>query len=173
MVPKQGRTNSLNGAFTAVQLIPPFLEKPFVNVRNRWKLAQLDCTDGIPNSLRPNWNGRMALSPLAARVAGKQSHCLGWDSAKRLSHVESKLRNLPCGRVDMWVATTEAAVARVSTPGLRAPGLNPDSIEDPPYMWACLHVKSYVVTKRPPAGVVWEFGDRLPAQVSPSSPDLD
>ncbi|GBL89261.1 hypothetical protein AVEN_225805-1 [Araneus ventricosus] len=29
----------------------------------------------------------------AARVAGKQDHCLDWDPAKRLSHVESKRGN--------------------------------------------------------------------------------
>ncbi|GBM18382.1 hypothetical protein AVEN_72727-1 [Araneus ventricosus] len=39
----------------------------------------MDCTDGIPNSLKSNWNGRLAFRHLSARVAGKQNHCLGWE----------------------------------------------------------------------------------------------
>ncbi|GBN32414.1 hypothetical protein AVEN_169509-1 [Araneus ventricosus] len=34
-----------------------------------------------------------------------------------------------------------------------------------------LHVKSYVGIKRPSAGVVWKFGEGIPAQVSSSSSD--
>ncbi|GBO23316.1 hypothetical protein AVEN_170023-1 [Araneus ventricosus] len=38
-------------------------------------------------------------------------------------------------------------------------------------VWGLLHVKSYVVPKDPPVGVAWNFGVRLPAQVSSSSSD--
>ncbi|GBM28606.1 hypothetical protein AVEN_72178-1 [Araneus ventricosus] len=34
-----------------------------------------------------------------------------------------------------------------------------------------LHAKSYAVAKRPSVGVVWKFGDGVPAQTSPSSSD--
>ncbi|GBL85798.1 hypothetical protein AVEN_63140-1 [Araneus ventricosus] len=34
-----------------------------------------------------------------------------------------------------------------------------------------LHVKSYVVAKRPPVGVAWKFGDGVPAQASSLSSD--
>ncbi|GBN57659.1 hypothetical protein AVEN_23963-1 [Araneus ventricosus] len=54
--------------------------------------------------------------------------------------------------------------------GRRAPGLKPDSTEDPSSM-DLLHAKSYVVAKRPPIGVARKFGERVPAQVSSSSSD--
>ncbi|GBL83992.1 hypothetical protein AVEN_23495-1 [Araneus ventricosus] len=38
-------------------------------------------------------------------------------------------------------------------------------------VWGLLHVKSYVVVKRPPVGVAWNFGEGVPAQVSSSSSD--
>ncbi|GBM18459.1 hypothetical protein AVEN_66819-1 [Araneus ventricosus] len=38
-------------------------------------------------------------------------------------------------------------------------------------VWGLLHVKSYVVVKRPPVGVAWKFGEGVPAQVSSSSSD--
>ncbi|GBO26712.1 hypothetical protein AVEN_148800-1 [Araneus ventricosus] len=37
------------------------------------------------------------------------------------------------------------------------------------YVWGLLHVKSYAVTKGPPAGVVKTFGEGMPAQVSLAS----
>ncbi|GBM03722.1 hypothetical protein AVEN_134943-1 [Araneus ventricosus] len=40
-------------------------------------------------------------------------------------------------------------------------------------VWGLLHVKSYVVAKRPPVGVAWKFGEGVPAQVSSSSSDSD
>ncbi|GBL77177.1 hypothetical protein AVEN_12800-1 [Araneus ventricosus] len=39
-------------------------------------------------------------------------------------------------------------------------------------VWGLLHVKSYVLAKRPPVGVVRKFGEGVPAQVSSSSSDL-
>ncbi|GBL88461.1 hypothetical protein AVEN_159060-1 [Araneus ventricosus] len=54
---------------------------------------------------------------------------------------------------------------------LRPQVSKPDSTEDPPCMRAPLHAKSYVGDKRPPAGVVWKFGEGVPAQVSSSSSD--
>ncbi|GBM53120.1 hypothetical protein AVEN_130773-1 [Araneus ventricosus] len=36
-------------------------------------------------------------------------------------------------------------------------------------VWGLLHVKSYVVVKRPPVGVAWKFGEGVPVQVSSSS----
>ncbi|GBN81838.1 hypothetical protein AVEN_65577-1 [Araneus ventricosus] len=36
-------------------------------------------------------------------------------------------------------------------------------------VWDLLHAKSYVVAKRPPAGVVRNFGEEVPDQVSFSS----
>ncbi|GBN26897.1 hypothetical protein AVEN_167697-1 [Araneus ventricosus] len=53
--------------------------------------------------------------------------------------------------------------------GRRVPGSKPDSTEDPPDL---LHVKSHVVAKRSPAGVVRKFGEGVPDQVSSSSSDL-
>ncbi|GBM77934.1 hypothetical protein AVEN_35304-1 [Araneus ventricosus] len=50
------------------------------------------------------------------------------------------------------------------------PGSKPDSTEDPP-VWALLHVKSYLVAKRPPVGVAWKFGEGMSAHVSSSSSD--
>ncbi|GBN62392.1 hypothetical protein AVEN_241365-1 [Araneus ventricosus] len=41
----------------------------------------------------------------------------------------------------------------------RVPGSKPDSTEDPPCLARLVHVKSYVVAKRPPTGVVWNFGE--------------
>ncbi|GBL85830.1 hypothetical protein AVEN_63163-1 [Araneus ventricosus] len=38
-------------------------------------------------------------------------------------------------------------------------------------VWGLLQDKSYVVAKRPPAGVAWKFGERVPAQASSSSSD--
>ncbi|GBM63580.1 hypothetical protein AVEN_173079-1 [Araneus ventricosus] len=38
-------------------------------------------------------------------------------------------------------------------------------------VWGPLHAKSYVVAKRPSAGVAWKFGERAPVQVSSSSSD--
>ncbi|GBL72603.1 hypothetical protein AVEN_127866-1 [Araneus ventricosus] len=38
-------------------------------------------------------------------------------------------------------------------------------------VWGLLHVKSYVVAKRPLVGVAWKFGEGVTAQVSSSSPD--
>ncbi|GBN05870.1 Aspartyl/asparaginyl beta-hydroxylase [Araneus ventricosus] len=38
-------------------------------------------------------------------------------------------------------------------------------------VWGLLHVKSYVVVKRPPVGVAWKFGEGVPARVSSSSSD--
>ncbi|GBN88372.1 hypothetical protein AVEN_107255-1 [Araneus ventricosus] len=38
-------------------------------------------------------------------------------------------------------------------------------------VWCLLHVKSYVVAKRPPAGVVRKFGQGVLAQISSSSSD--
>ncbi|GBL98198.1 hypothetical protein AVEN_268283-1 [Araneus ventricosus] len=37
--------------------------------------------------------------------------------------------------------------------------------------WGPLHAKSYVVAKRPPAGVAWKLGEGAPAQASSSSSD--
>ncbi|GBO04576.1 hypothetical protein AVEN_269662-1 [Araneus ventricosus] len=39
-------------------------------------------------------------------------------------------------------------------------------------VWGLLHVKSYVVRKRPLLGVAWKFGEGVPAQVSSSSSNL-
>ncbi|GBN21589.1 hypothetical protein AVEN_112388-1 [Araneus ventricosus] len=39
------------------------------------------------------------------------------------------------------------------------------------HVWDLLHVKSYVVAKRPPVGVEWELGEGVPAQVLSSSSD--
>ncbi|GBN61485.1 hypothetical protein AVEN_151852-1, partial [Araneus ventricosus] len=36
-------------------------------------------------------------------------------------------------------------------------------------VWGLLNAKSYVVVKRPPAGVAWKFGEGVPAQASSSS----
>ncbi|GBN03506.1 hypothetical protein AVEN_116548-1 [Araneus ventricosus] len=38
-------------------------------------------------------------------------------------------------------------------------------------VWGPLYAKSYVVAKRPPVGVAWKFGEKVPAQVSSSSSD--
>ncbi|GBM47029.1 hypothetical protein AVEN_152802-1 [Araneus ventricosus] len=57
----------------------------------------MDYTDGIPNSLKSSWNGQMTLWHPAARVVGKQNHCLDRETAKTLSHVESKSGNPPGG----------------------------------------------------------------------------
>ncbi|GBM06633.1 hypothetical protein AVEN_190857-1 [Araneus ventricosus] len=38
-------------------------------------------------------------------------------------------------------------------------------------VWGLRHAKSYAVVKRPPVGVAWNFGERMPAQVSSSSSD--
>ncbi|GBM92797.1 hypothetical protein AVEN_120781-1, partial [Araneus ventricosus] len=54
--------------------------------------------------------------------------------------------------------------------GRRDPGLKPDSAEDPTCM-GLLHVKSYVVGKRLPSGVVRKFRKGVPAQVSSSPSD--
>ncbi|GBO17494.1 hypothetical protein AVEN_237686-1, partial [Araneus ventricosus] len=51
--------------------------------------------------------------------------------------------------------------------GRWVPGSKPASTEDPP----CMHVKSYVGVKRPPAVVVLKFGEGMPAQMFSSAPD--
>ncbi|GBO00774.1 hypothetical protein AVEN_110770-1 [Araneus ventricosus] len=38
-------------------------------------------------------------------------------------------------------------------------------------VWGLLHAKSYVVAKRPPAGVAWKLREGAPTQVSCSSSD--
>nr|GBM71797.1 hypothetical protein AVEN_84168-1 [Araneus ventricosus] len=38
-------------------------------------------------------------------------------------------------------------------------------------VWGLLHAKSYVVAKRPPAGVAWKLGEGVSAQASSSSSD--
>ncbi|GBL72126.1 hypothetical protein AVEN_115130-1 [Araneus ventricosus] len=38
-------------------------------------------------------------------------------------------------------------------------------------VWGLVHVKSYIVVKRPPVGMAWKFGEGVPAQVSFSSSD--
>ncbi|GBN07393.1 hypothetical protein AVEN_10064-1, partial [Araneus ventricosus] len=55
--------------------------------------------------------------------------------------------------------------------GQWVPGSRPDSTEDPPCTRGLLHAKSYVVAKRPPAGVAWKLGEGVPAQVPSSSSD--
>ncbi|GBM56874.1 hypothetical protein AVEN_270441-1, partial [Araneus ventricosus] len=52
----------------------------------------------------------------------------------------------------------------------RVADLKPDSTEAPPCT-DLLHAKSYVVAKRPPAGVARNFGEGVTAQVSFSSSD--
>ncbi|GBN14047.1 hypothetical protein AVEN_32225-1 [Araneus ventricosus] len=61
-------------------------------------------------------------------------------------------------------------VARSGLLGRRHRGSKPDSIEDLPCM-ALLHAKSYVVANRPPVGVAWKLGERVPPQVSSLSSD--
>ncbi|GBM66028.1 hypothetical protein AVEN_39585-1 [Araneus ventricosus] len=66
----------------------------------------------------------------------------------------------------------EAVVAvRSRLRGRRVPGSNPDPTQDPACMGE-LQVKSYVVDKCPPAGVVRKFVKGVPAQVSSSSSGL-
>ncbi|GBN67026.1 hypothetical protein AVEN_3550-1 [Araneus ventricosus] len=52
----------------------------------------------------------------------------------------------------------------------RVPGSKPDSTEDPPCR-GLLHAKANVVAKRPPASVVWKFGEEVRAHVLSSSSD--
>ncbi|GBL77378.1 hypothetical protein AVEN_41793-1 [Araneus ventricosus] len=59
-------------------------------------------------------------------------------------------------------------VVRCRYRSCRIPGSKLDSTEDPS---GPFHVKSYVGTKRHPAGVVRKFGEGVPAQVSFSSSD--
>ncbi|GBM17095.1 hypothetical protein AVEN_84788-1 [Araneus ventricosus] len=56
--------------------------------------------------------------------------------------------------------------------GWKVSGSKPNSPEDTPCMWAgLLHVKSNIGAKRPPADVLWKFGEGMPDQVSFSSSD--
>ncbi|GBM60854.1 hypothetical protein AVEN_179009-1 [Araneus ventricosus] len=61
-------------------------------------------------------------------------------------------------------------VARSRSRDRRVAGSKPDSTEVR-RVWGLLHVKSYVVVKCPPAGVVRKFGEGVSAQVSSSSSD--
>ncbi|GBM85466.1 hypothetical protein AVEN_215277-1 [Araneus ventricosus] len=54
--------------------------------------------------------------------------------------------------------------------GRKVPGSKPDSTEDTP-LWGMLHVKSYVVAKHPPVGVVRKVGGGSPGQGLSSSSD--
>ncbi|GBN54850.1 hypothetical protein AVEN_176976-1 [Araneus ventricosus] len=51
-----------------------------------------------------------------------------------------------------------------------APGSKPNSTEDLPCL-GLLHVKSYIVVKRPPIDVVRKFGKGVPVRVSSSLPE--
>ncbi|GBM34897.1 hypothetical protein AVEN_41448-1 [Araneus ventricosus] len=57
---------------------------------------------------------------------------------------------------------------KVGTGGSQARNPIPSKIR---LVWGLLHSKSYVVAKRPPAGVARKFGEGMPAQVSSSSSD--
>ncbi|GBN94213.1 hypothetical protein AVEN_116142-1 [Araneus ventricosus] len=50
----------------------------------------------------------------------------------------------------------------------RVPGSKLDSTEDHRHVWGLLHIKSCVVAKRPPVGLVWKLGEGVSAQVSSS-----
>ncbi|GBN23833.1 hypothetical protein AVEN_267270-1 [Araneus ventricosus] len=56
--------------------------------------------------------------------------------------------------------------------GHTVPGSKADSTEDPSCMRSCCTLNHTKLAKRPPAGVVWKFGQGVPAQVSSSSFDL-
>ncbi|GBM00618.1 hypothetical protein AVEN_134482-1 [Araneus ventricosus] len=62
-------------------------------------------------------------------------------------------------------------VVRSRFQGRRVADSKPDSTEDPPCMGPVARVKSYVVAKRSPAGVVRKFGEGVQVQVSSSSSD--
>ncbi|GBO04302.1 hypothetical protein AVEN_18065-1 [Araneus ventricosus] len=76
----------------------------------------MDCTDGIPNSLKSNWNGRLAFGHPAARAVGEQSFFLDWDPATRLDHapntwqITSKIRSPR--RIGMRCETKQASLFR-------------------------------------------------------------
>ncbi|GBM82536.1 hypothetical protein AVEN_173514-1, partial [Araneus ventricosus] len=56
--------------------------------------------------------------------------------------------------------------------GWKVSGSKPNSTEDPPCICAgLLHIRSNIGAKRPPADVLWKFGEGLPDQVSFSSSD--
>ncbi|GBL97081.1 hypothetical protein AVEN_254121-1 [Araneus ventricosus] len=66
-----------------------------------------------------------------------------------------------------------AEVTQWQGPGFGAGGLqarNPSPLKIR-HVWGWLHIKSYVVFKRPPAGVARKVGEGMPAQVPASSND--
>ncbi|GBL54209.1 hypothetical protein AVEN_177841-1 [Araneus ventricosus] len=86
-----------------------------------------------------------------------------------------------CGIFSASLSTVSSAInslASVATedfirplfPKINVTSFHAKIMKDPPCM-GLLHTKSYVVSKRPPAGVVWKFGEELPAHVSCSSSD--
>ncbi|GBM14228.1 hypothetical protein AVEN_189997-1 [Araneus ventricosus] len=44
---------------STVEFLEHGKEKPVVSFKNRWELAPMDESDGIPNSLKADWNGRV------------------------------------------------------------------------------------------------------------------
>ncbi|GBL86385.1 hypothetical protein AVEN_164555-1 [Araneus ventricosus] len=61
------------------------------------------------------------------------------------------------------------STGKVSALGRKFPGSKPNSTENPPCMWACCMLNHKQRTTRPPAGVVRNLGQGVPAQASSSS----